>query len=1055
MSLSETAVRRPVTMVMVLLITIVIGVMSFLRLGLDLMPDIDFPTVTIMTKYPGAGSEDIEKRLSRVLEGAVATVQRVTSVKSYSQEGMSYVLVEFEWGSDLDAAANDLREAIGLVEAFLPDGADEPLVVKFSLGAFPVLGYGVAGMGGDVVALNAYLEDALLPRLERLEGVAQAILLGGPKREVHIDLDRPAVENTGVTIDQVVAAIASQNVETPGGALVQDGEEFHVRATGAFESLRQVEETVVGMGKTGALIRLRDVANVRMSVADSRNKNRTSGQDSLILFINKQSGSNPLDVARRVKKELAAVQKELPKDVVFSVIMDTGHQIEKVADNLVEDGSIGGVLAVAFLYLFLRSWRPTFAIAIVIPVSLLATFVPMYLMGETLNMMTMGGLMLGVGMLVDNAVVIIENVFRHLEKGSDRKTAAAFGAKEMGLAILASTLANVVVFLPLYFGTGLAGELVRGLAAVVFIAQWASLAVAIIIVPTIASLIFSPRDAQRAAHASERFNQFTRRYERVLRWSLVHRKTVGAVTTLIVVGSAALLPTVGADFLPKMDQPMVIGKLKFPVGTPMEVTERASRAVEEMVRSQPEVETVGVSVGVNEDDAGAGLSEFNPTGPHEAQLWIRLREDRQTSQEEFMARLRKDAPAQDGVSVEFLDMGQAMMGGGASKPIEIKLFGDELPVLQRLSEDIAQAIDAIPGVDDVDTSLREGRPERHLDVDREKAASYGLTVGEVARTLEAATLGLPAGLFRIGGDEFVMRVRYDRAGRATTRDLERVRVPTRAGFSVPIGQLGQFREGSGPVRITREDQARRVSIRAALTEGRDIQSVIGDVRKALEPVRAKLPLGYRIEFGGTFEQMQEAFVTLAGGILLATLLVYMVMAAQFEALLHPFIIMVTLPLSIVGVALAHIVTQTPVTAVTLVGFMVLAGIVVNNGIVMIDRVNELRRDGVPRMEALVQGCLTRLRPVLITSGASVSGLLPAIVWADKGAELTRDLSLAIAGGLTVATMMTLVVLPVVYEILDDWGDAAKRRILRLLHADEVEAPPLPADAAARLASEPT
>lgn len=1036
MDVITSSVRRPVTITMLIGILMVVGFMSWMRLGLDLMPNIDFPTVSLVTRYEGAGSEDIEKRITRPIEGAAATVQNVVGVKSFSQEDVSFVMVEFEWGTDLDSAAMDLREALGLLGDALPEAAADPLVVKFSLGAFPVLGYGVSGMGGDTVALQEYLTDALLPRLERLDGVAQAVLMGGPKREVQIDLDRQSLDAAGLSLDQVVQAIAAQNVEQPAGRVVEELGEFSLRTTGEFQDVPDIAEVPVGMGRGGAPVRVRDVGSVTMGVAETRNSARTNGGESLILFINKQSGANPLDVATRIKAELEKVKAELPSDIAFSVIMDTGQQIEQMSSGLTQSSIIGGLLAILFMYAFLRSVRPTAAIGIAIPLSVLATFIPMYITGETLNLMTMGGLMLGIGMLVDNSVVVIENVFRYLEMGYSRKEAAERGAREMGMAIVASTATSVVVFLPLFFGSGLAGELVRGLAVVVAFALTVSLFVAVTIVPSLAGVYFNRADAVRAGAEGTTLRRLTHRYERALRWALTHRLGVAGFVLLAVVVAGVGLSQVGADFLPKSDQPIIMGKLKFPVGTPMQHTERASLAVEQYVQSLPGIETVGLSVGVNEDDLGAGLSEFSPTGPHEAQLWIRLLPDRPIGQTDLMEQMRRDVPKVEGMEVEFLDMGGAMMGGGANKPIEVKIFGDEFHVLERLSKRVAEVIDQVEGVDDVDLSMKEGVPEKHLVVDREKATSFGLSVFEVARAVEAATQGVPAGLFRKAGEEYLIRVRYRPEDRNNLAEVERIRVPTRAGFSVPLLQVATFEEGRGPVRITREDQSRRVSVRAALTGGRDLGSAVKDIEAALESVKAELPLGYRIEFGGTFEQMAEAFAMLAGGLLLALLLVYMVMAAQFEAFLHPLVIMVTMPLSLIGVAFAHIVTATPVTAVTLVGFIVLAGVVVNNGIVLVDRVNELRREGVSRHDALIQGCITRLRPVLITSGTTVVGLIPSIFMAARGTELTRDLSLAIAGGLTASTVLTLLVVPVIYDLFDSWGERVQRRLLRGLHGEE-------------------
>jgi HAE1 family hydrophobic/amphiphilic exporter-1 len=531
------------------------------------------------------------------------------------------------------------------------------------------------------------------------------------------------------------------------------------------------------------------------------------------------------------------------------------------------------------------------------------------------------------------------------------------------------------------------------------------------------------------------FDRIRERYRRVLRWVLDRRKRVLAVVFILFLGSGAALRLAGATFLPGADAPMLIGLVKFPVGTPLAETDRALRRIEAFVGTFDDIQTVGSMIGVNEDDLGAGLSEMSPSGVHEAQIFARLKQDREMSQVDLLEKLRAGAPKADDMSVEFMDMGQAMMGGGGNKPVQIQLRGKELPELLRIAERVMGTIDGIDGLTEMDVSMQAAKPERHLAIDRERAASYGLSIVEVARAIETAAQGMQAGYFREGGDEFMIRVRYRPEDRNSFDAMDRIVVPTRAGFNVPLRQIASFQTGFGPVSITREDQSRQVTVRANI-DGRDLGTVMGEIQDTLGTVSASLPPGYRLQYGGMFEEMMDAFIKLFAGLLLAILLVYMVMAGQFEAFVHPIVIMSTMPLSLIGVTVVLIATGTPFSVVTFVGVIMLAGIVVNNGIVLIDHINQLRSSGLDRREAVVQGGSDRLRAVLITSGTTITGLLPMALIPGRGAELTADMALTVAGGLASATVLTLIVVPVVYEILDSAGEWARGHVLRVVHNED-------------------
>lgn len=1042
MRIADFSVDRPVTITMLVMIVMVIGTMSFSRLGVDLMPDIDFPMLSIMTRYDGASGQDIERLVTRPLEGAVASVTGVSSIQSVSQEDSSVLMIEFDWGTDLDAAAEDLREALGLIEQFLPEEAGDPMVLKFSLSAFPIVGFGISGFDDDELALGNFLEDDVAPRLERLEGVAQVIMMGKPEQEVQVLVDRAALHATQLSLNQIVQGLFAQNLDLPGGRVIDAGSEYLLRTLGAFDDLDDIAASPIGATRAGQPLRVQDVAEVQLGVKESRNLTRTNGGASVMMMINKQSGANPLQVVTRVKEEVARIEQELGGKVQFALIMDTGEQIEQMANNVISSGVIGALLAVAFMFVFLRSVRPTLIVALAVPLSLLATFIPIFVADQTLNVMTMGGLMLGVGMLVDNAVVVIENVFRHLEEGEHRLDAARNGTNEVATAIIASTLTTMAVFLPLFFGGGIAGQLVFGLAIVVAFSLAASLLVALTMVPMLASVLFTRQSAEAGKDAGWFIplqNAYVRLLEACLRRRWTTLGTVGGLVLLSLLG----VPIVGTTFLPGGDQALIMGLVQFPVGTPIEVTDRATRSIEAVAASIPGVMTVAASVGVNEDDRGAALNEMSPSGVHEAQLFLRLAEDRALSQDEVMARLRAGLPQIEGMTVELMDMGQAAMGGGGNKPVQIDVLGPDLDELRRIGGELVALLSEVPGLVDIDSSLRETKPERHLMIDRERASSYGLSAVEIARTVQAASLGTLAGVYRDGVEEHYIRVRYDARDRDDLGELSQINLSTMTGMVLPVSQVASFEPGEGPVQVRRKDQARRLTVSANLVD-RDIGGAIAEIRTRIAPLEATLPSEYQVEIGGTYEQMMEAFGQLLQALLLALLLVYMVMASQFEAFVHPLVIMVCVPLAAVGVVGAQLLAGTPISVVTFVGVIMLAGIVVNNGIVLIDYINQLRAEGMERRPAILIAGRTRLRAILITSGTTITALLPSIFFPGRGSEIVTGISLALAGGLLTSTLLTLLVVPVVYELLDSAGERGSRFLRRLVLGEDDPAPQEPA-----------
>ena len=1034
MNLPKFSVDKPVTITMIVLIIVVFGFVSVGRLGLDMLPDIEFPVVSVVTSYQGVVSEDIEDVITKPIEDAVATVKDVKSLRSISQEGVSIVMVEFESGTNIDFAAQDIRDKVGLIENRLPPDANKPMVIKMDVEAMPVLGYGVTSDNLTTLELKNLLEDNVKDKIERLDGVSSVELRGGQEREILVKLNKPQLEAYNITQARVVQVLRGENINLSSGFIEQGLLELPLRTVGKFENLAEIENIVIAVNNNTPTY-LKDVAEVIDTHKESRSYSRTNGKDSVLLLVNKQSGANTSQVADAVKSEMPKVEKYLPQDVDFKLVMDQSHLIKTSTSSVMQSGIIGGLLAVLIIYLFLRNWRPTAAIAVAIPLSLIATFIPIYAVGYTLNLMTLGGLALGIGMLVDNAVVVIENIYRHLEKTGQRKKSAIIGSNEVGMAITAATLTTAAVFVPMTLGTGITGQLSRGLALTIIFALFSSLFVALTLVPMIASKIFKKRERAedyQEASGKKHFVKVKNVYKKILRWSLNHRLKTMATTIGLLAITIALIPFIGTEFMPVSDQSMMLLMAKMPIGTSLEETNKVVSQIESDLINIEGVTTVTSFAGLDEASRGeSAASGLGAAGANEAQIFIRLKNkmDRKYSAEEIQEMIRRKLPRIRGLEINFMDMGKVLISGSSS-PIEIKVFGKDLDKLKSISDKIAQEIKDVPGVRDADTTLSEGKPELIINIDRERAAHFNLTIGQIASAIKDSMQGTVATQFRQGGEETDIRVRYDEAYRNDIEGIKNFSINTPAGSRILLQQVAQISHGEGPIKINREDQLRVASVTANVVD-RDIGGVMRDIRKKTDETR--LPQGYFIEYGGSYKQMRETFGTLGWALALGILLVYMIMASQFESLIHPFVVMFELPLAFIGIGLALFITGQTLSLPSFMGIIMLAGIVVNNAIVLIDYVNQLRERGLSKFDALVEGGTTRLRPILITSITTILGMLPMALARQEGSEMMRPMAIAVIGGLLVSSALTLVVIPVVYSLAEHISKRAYVRIERIVN----------------------
>jgi HAE1 family hydrophobic/amphiphilic exporter-1 len=1022
MKLPEIAVNHRVSTAMIALILVVAGVFSFSRLGLDLFPDLEYPTVSVVTTYGGASPEDIENTITKPLEGVVGTVNGVKKVTSTTSEGTSAIQVEFEWGTNLDFAAQDLRDQIGLYKAYLPTAASDPLVVKFNMSQIPVIFWGVTG-NRPSAELKNIVEDEISRRFERLDGVAAATAYSMDTREILVDVNKDALASFALSFDRVLGALMAGNQNMPAGHLVERHSDYLVRTIGEFASLDDVRNTIVGSTAKGQPIYVRDIAEVRDTLKETRYIGRIEGEKAVFLMVSKRSGANTALVGKAVKAELENLKKTLPSDIKFNQIMDQSDMIRGVTKDTANTAWLGGLLAVALIFFFLWNWRPTLIIGVSIPLSIITTFIALYFAGYTLNLLTLGGLALGIGMLVDNSIVVIENMFRHVQEGKDAKSAAKIGASQVGMAITASTLTTIVVFLPMAFAKGITGILTRGLALSVVFSLVASLFVALTVVPAMGSVLFRRKKGTGTSieqRIGRDFDGARKKYRRALEWALTHRKTIliGAFGAFAL--SLALIPILGTEFMPTMDRGMLIMSVKTPVGTSLEETNRVVSMIEDVIRSRPEVRITSTQIGSsaeeNASDAAGGFG--NPTGPHEAIFFVGLKpvEERKLTDAQIIEEIRKRVPKLEGVKFESLDMSAAMMGGAAA-PIEIKLYGKDLEKLREIGDGLVARLKNVPGLRDVTHTLSQSKPEYHLKVDRDKASRLGLTVAQVESAVQIATLGQVATRYREEGEEFNVRVRFKDEYRKTIAAIRDIPIPTPLGTTISLDQVAEVEAGTGPIQITRDNQSRRISVTGNIV-GRDLGSAVKDVKARMKELDQQLPAGYFVEIGGSYSQMTEAFGTLAWVFALALLLVYMVMASQFESFRDPFIIMFTIPLCFIGIVLGLLIAGRPINLPVWIGIILLAGVAVNNAIVMIDYTNQLRREGMEVKEAIIRGSVTRLRPVLLTALTTVLGVLPMAISGGQGAEMRNPLGITLLGGLTTTTFLTLFVIPVMYSLFE-------------------------------------
>ncbi|MDQ0339574.1 HAE1 family hydrophobic/amphiphilic exporter-1 [Caldalkalibacillus uzonensis] len=1015
MKLTNISVQRPVGVVIIVLAVMILGAISLTNLAIDLLPDINLPVAVVMTSYSGAAPQEVESLVTRPLEGGLSTVEGLDSIQSLSVPNQSVIILIYDFGTNMDQAMLEIRDRLDLVRQALPDGADDPALFRFDPNAFPIMQLSLSGTVAED-QLTHLAEQTVIPRLERLPGVAQVSLIGQTPREIHVEVAPQRLAAYQLSMMNIVQLLGADNISTSAGTLPRGQQEMSLRVTGELKDSEDVRQLPIPL-PTGESIKLGDVAEVKDTLAPSQSYAFVNGEPTLSLNITKQSDANTVAVARAVSRELEALEAELPSFVQVNTIMDTSQFIQESINNVARNMVLGGSMAILILLVFLRSIRSTVVIAASIPIALISAFTLIYFSGQTLNILTMGGLALGIGLMVDSSIVILENIYKYRERGYRPVEAAKQGAKEIGSAVIASTLTSVVVFLPIVFTTGLAAEIFFPLAITVAFTLLASLIVALTLVPMLASRLMPKQNRAETkgfcSRLGDRLGQAIDKtaaiYRQALHWAIHHRKTVLIATVLLLGGSLALVPFIGVEFLPAMDQGEILVEVELPVGTSLEHTAAVLAELEQQVLGLDEAELVFTTVG--QDNMNMGSS----SAAHSGSMYIRLlpANQREMATSEVMEHLRHLAQSIPDAEVTVTGLDSTGMD---EAPVQIEITGHDLDTLADLAQEVSAAISSVPGITNVTSSLEDTRPELQVIIDRDLTSQYGLSQSEVMQTIRLAFQGQVATVIRQAGEEINVRVLLPEDNRQSVDDLSRLTLLTPLGDSITLSSIARFEQVEGPPVISRQNQQRGVAVSAELTSERDLGSVIEDIRNQLEDVT--FPDGYQYELGGQYEQMLDAFGDLTLALWLAIFLVYAVMAVQFEKLMYPFIIMFSLPATCIGVIVGLALTGHPLSTPAFIGLIMLAGIVVNNAIVLVDYINTLRQRGLTREEAVLTAGQERLRPILMTMLTTVLAMTPLAIGLGEGAELQAPLATVIVFGLSFATLITLFLVPVMYIYMD-------------------------------------
>ena len=1030
-SLYASAVKRPIMTTLCFVTVIILGLFSLMKLPIDLYPDIDTNTIMVITMYPGASAEDIEQNVTKPLENTLNSVEHLKHITSDSRENTSVITLEFEYGYDIDVLTNDVRDKLDMVESMLPDDSENPIIFKFSTDMIPILILSVEAKE-SMAGLYKILDDNIANPLARVDGVGSVSISGAPKREIHIYVDPARLEAYNMSVESISSIIGAENKNIPGGSFDIGSNTYALRVQGEFKDSKQMEKIPVGSYQ-GKIVYLNDVARVEDSLEERTQQTYISGEEGATIIIQKQSGANSVAISDKVRQMLPRLQKNLPSDVKIGIVVDTSDNIKNTIASLEETVLYALLFVMIVVFFFLGRWRATMIIVITIPISLIASFIYLYATGNTLNIVSLSALSISIGMVVDDAIVVLENVTTHIERGSDPKQAAVHGTNEVAVSVIASTLTLIAVFFPLTLVTGMTGVLFRQLGWMVTIMMIISTLCALSLTPMLCSQwlrlnrVHSKFYKKVYGPIQKGLDKFDDGYAWLLK-KVVSNRTVTIIICLgTFVGSIFLMKHVGTEFFPTQDNGRIGVSLETPIGTRVEITQDAIRRLDSLWRAKyPEIVVSSYTVGpASSDNTFASLSN---NGSHIASMNIRLLDpgDRQRGIKEIADGMRQD------IETGFPEFAKAQVnvgggrgaGMGGQSTVDFEIYGYDFTETDSVAQVLRQILEGIPGTADITISRSDYQPEYQVDFDREKLALYGLNLQTAAYYLRNRINGSTASQYREDGEEYDIKVMYDKKYRTSLEDIENIIVYTPSGAGVKIKELGKVVERFTPPTIERKDRERVITV-SAVVDGVPMSQVVEAAETEIDELH--LPSGISISLSGSYEDQQDSFSDLMLLGLLIIILVYIVMAAQFESLTYPGIIMTSLLFAFSGVFIILYLSGHTLNVMSMIGAIMLIGIVVKNGIVLIDYISLNRERGMGIRNAVILGGKSRLRPVIMTTLTTILGMVPMAVGSGQGAEMWRPMGTAVIGGLTFSTILTLLFVPVLYCVFAGNGVKNIRR----------------------------
>lgn len=1022
MKIYESAVRKPISTVLLFVGVMVFGLFSLSRLSVDQYPEIEIPQISVITMYPGANAADIETNITRVLEDNLNTVNNLKKLTSKSQDNVSMITVEFEYGSDLNEGANEIRDVVSRVQSMLPDEVDYPTIFKFSTSMMPIMMLAVTAEE-SYPALSKILDDKLVNVLNRVDGVGAVSVIGAPEREVQVNVDPTKLDAYGLTVEQLGQIIAAENVNIPSGTIDIGNNTLNVKADGEFDLSDELRRVVVS-NAGGRTVMLTDVAEIRDTLEKATMDERVNGQRGVRVMFQKQSGANTVNIVHEIQRRLPAIEQSLPRDVKMELIFEGSQEITDAIDSLSETVLYAFLFVVLVVMIFLGRWRATLIICMTIPVSLICSFIYLFATGSTLNIISLSSLSIAIGMVVDDAIVVLENITTHIERGSSPKEAAIYATNEVWLSVIATTLVVVAVFMPLTMVPGMAGILFRELGWIVSIVVCVSTTAAITLTPMMSAyllrreggvhdyrglgVIYKPVDLALA--------WLDAAYARALGWVVRHRRiSVFSMMGLFVL-SLGLITQVPTEFFPPSDNSRIAATVRLEQNLSVEYTARIARQIDSILYAEfPEVRLVSASAGANSSDNA--FAAMQTTGSHIINYNIRLAEveTRDRSIYTISDLLRRKLDRIPEIREYTVTPGGQMGNMSGSSTVDIKVFGHDMELTNAIATDLRDRMAQLEGTRDVRLSREDLRPEYNVVFDRDRLSYYGMNSATASQAVRNRIDGLVASKYREDGDEYDIVVRYAEPFRTRVEDIENITLHNAQGRPVKLREVGRVQEEFAAPEIQRENRQRVITVESSLGAGVALGDVVAEAQRLIDDY--PLPDGVDLELGGTVEDQGDAFSDLGMLFVLIILLVYIVMATQFESLKFPFIIMFTIPFACTGVFLALWMTSTPLSLIALIGAIMLVGIVTKNGIVMVDYMNLLIERGAEVSEAVVAGGKSRLRPVLMTSFTTILGMLPLAIGTGAGSETWQPMGIAVIGGLTFSTILTLFIVPALYSIL--------------------------------------